>query len=108
LTFKIDSTLKYSHKYGKESINMIDIFDPTCKDHFHEVLKIQKSIHPLSGNPTLSSDLVVASLSPSLTPYGDSDSLPDYEAFFFEVDHQEEKQSGSTTVRNTKVSVTSI
>ncbi|GKD30351.1 hypothetical protein Tco_1241129, partial [Tanacetum coccineum] len=34
-----------------------------------------KSIHPLSGSPTLSSDLVVASLSPYLTPFGDSDFL---------------------------------
>ncbi|GKA32467.1 hypothetical protein Tco_0718834, partial [Tanacetum coccineum] len=96
----------------KESINMIDIFDTTCEDHFHEVLKFQKLIHPLSGNPTPSSYLVVASLSPSLTPFGDSAflleetdtllfhfdySLPDYEAFFFDIDHQEEKSSGSTT-----------
>ncbi|GKB23983.1 retrovirus-related pol polyprotein from transposon TNT 1-94 [Tanacetum coccineum] len=112
LTFKVDSTSKYSHKYGKESINMIDIFDSTCEDHFHEVLKFQKSIHPLSGNPTPSSDLVVASLSPSLTPFGDSDflleetdtllshfdhSLPYYEAFCFHIDHQKEKRSDSTT-----------
>ncbi|GJY24911.1 reverse transcriptase domain-containing protein [Tanacetum coccineum] len=34
-----------------------------------------KSIHPLSGSPTLSSDLVVASLSPYLTPFEDSDFL---------------------------------
>ncbi|GJX99080.1 reverse transcriptase domain-containing protein [Tanacetum coccineum] len=111
LTFKVDSTLKYSHKYGKESINMIDIFETTCDDHFHKVLKFQKSIHPLSGNPTPSSDLVAASLSPSLTPFGDSDflleetdtllshfdhSIPDYEALCFDIDHQEEKSSGST------------
>ncbi|GJU82364.1 hypothetical protein Tco_1284729 [Tanacetum coccineum] len=111
LTFKVDSTSKYSHKYEKESINMIDIFDTTCEDHFHEVLKFQKLIHPLSGNPTPSSYLVVASLSPSLTPFGDSAflleetdtllfhfdySLPDYEAFFFDIDHQEEKSSGNT------------
>ncbi|GJU43270.1 reverse transcriptase domain-containing protein [Tanacetum coccineum] len=100
MTFKVDSTLKYSHKYGKESINMIDIFDTTCDDHFHRVLKFQKSIHPLSGNPTPFSDLVVASLSPSLTPFRDSEflleetdillshfdhSLPDYEAFCFDI-----------------------
>ncbi|GKA36889.1 hypothetical protein Tco_0723454 [Tanacetum coccineum] len=112
LTFKVDITSKYSLKYGKKSINMIDIFDTTCEDHFYEVLKLQILIHPLSGNPNPSSDLVVASLSPSLTPFGDSEflleeidtflshfdhSLPDYEAFCFDIDHQEEKSSGSTT-----------
>ncbi|GJR29307.1 reverse transcriptase domain-containing protein [Tanacetum coccineum] len=40
LSFKVDSTLKYSHKHGKESINMINIFDTTCENHFHEVLKV--------------------------------------------------------------------
>ncbi|GJT81316.1 reverse transcriptase domain-containing protein [Tanacetum coccineum] len=40
--------------------------------HFHEVLDVQKSINPMSGSPTPSSDHVVASLSPSLTPFGDS------------------------------------
>ncbi|GJY81195.1 hypothetical protein Tco_0493946 [Tanacetum coccineum] len=35
----------------------------------------QKSIHPLSGSPTPSSDFIVASPSPSLTPLGNSDFL---------------------------------
>nr|GFC07930.1 reverse transcriptase domain-containing protein [Tanacetum cinerariifolium] len=43
------------------------------KDHFHEVLNVQKSINPLSGSPTPSFDPVVASFSPSLTPFEDSD-----------------------------------
>ncbi|GJW93093.1 reverse transcriptase domain-containing protein [Tanacetum coccineum] len=59
--------------HGDESIHKIDILDITCEDHFHEVLNVQKSINPMSGSPTPSSDLVVASLSPSLTPFGDSD-----------------------------------
>ncbi|GJV01342.1 reverse transcriptase domain-containing protein [Tanacetum coccineum] len=58
---------------GDESIHKIDILDITCKDHFHEVLNIQKSINPMSGSPTPSSDPVVASLSSSLTPFEDSD-----------------------------------
>nr|GEV56230.1 reverse transcriptase domain-containing protein [Tanacetum cinerariifolium] len=77
LTFKVDSTSKYSH-----------------------------------NNPTHSSDLVVVYLSPSLTPFEDSDflleetdtllshfdhSLPDYKAFCFNIDHQKEKRSGNTT-----------
>ncbi|GJS58925.1 hypothetical protein Tco_0653709 [Tanacetum coccineum] len=42
------------------------------EDHFHEELK---SIHPLSVHSTPSSDPIVASPSPSLTPFWDSDSL---------------------------------
>ncbi|GJZ78768.1 hypothetical protein Tco_0643605, partial [Tanacetum coccineum] len=62
-------------KHGDESINQIDIIDTTCKDHFHEVLNVQKLIHPLSGNPTPSPDPIVVSLSLSFTPFGDSDFL---------------------------------
>ncbi|GJX35055.1 reverse transcriptase domain-containing protein [Tanacetum coccineum] len=62
--------------HGDESIYKIDILDITCEDHFHEVLNVQKSINPLSGSPTSSSDHVVASLSPSLTPFGDRIIIP--------------------------------
>ncbi|GKA04416.1 RNA-directed DNA polymerase, eukaryota, reverse transcriptase zinc-binding domain protein [Tanacetum coccineum] len=83
-------------------IYRIDIVDSLC-DKF----PIEKN--SLSGNPTTSSDLVVASLSPSPTPCRDSDfilgetdtllshfddSLPAYEAFCFDI---REKSSGSTT-----------
>ncbi|GJT03919.1 reverse transcriptase domain-containing protein [Tanacetum coccineum] len=73
LVFNVESTLKYPRKHGDESIHKIDILDITCEDHFHEVLNVQKSINPMSGSSTPSSDPVVASLSPSLTPFGDSD-----------------------------------
>ncbi|GJZ74032.1 reverse transcriptase domain-containing protein [Tanacetum coccineum] len=69
LIFHADSTLKYPHKHGNESINMINFIDITCEDHFHEVLKNQKSIHPFSGSTTSSSDSF-----PSLTPFKTSDS----------------------------------
>ncbi|GJY65701.1 reverse transcriptase domain-containing protein [Tanacetum coccineum] len=75
LVFNVESTSKYPHKHRDESINQIDIIDTTCGDHFHEVLNVQKSIHPLSDSPTPSSDLVVVSLSPSFTPFEDSDFL---------------------------------
>ncbi|GJW35598.1 reverse transcriptase domain-containing protein [Tanacetum coccineum] len=75
LIFNFESILKYPQKHGNESINQIDIIDTTCEDHFYKVLNVQKSIHPLSGSPTLSSGPVVASLSPSLTPFEDSDFL---------------------------------
>ncbi|GJU33020.1 reverse transcriptase domain-containing protein [Tanacetum coccineum] len=75
LIFNVESTLKYPHKHGDESINQFDIIDMTCEDHFHEVLNVRKSINPLIGTPTPSSDPVVASLSPSLILFGDSDFL---------------------------------
>nr|GEV93060.1 reverse transcriptase domain-containing protein [Tanacetum cinerariifolium] len=67
LTFNVDSTSKYSHKHRNESINLIDIIDTTCEDHFPEVLTVQKSIHPFSGSPIPSFDSIVTSPSPSLT-----------------------------------------
>ncbi|GKF29391.1 reverse transcriptase domain-containing protein, partial [Tanacetum coccineum] len=75
LVFNVESTSKYPPKHGFKSIHMIDILDNTCEDYFHEVLNVQKSIHPLSGSPTPSSDPVVESLCHSLTPFGDSDFL---------------------------------
>ncbi|GJR47435.1 reverse transcriptase domain-containing protein, partial [Tanacetum coccineum] len=58
LVFNVESTLKYPRKHGDELIHKIDILDITCEDHFHEVLNIQKSINPMSGNPTPSPDPV--------------------------------------------------
>ncbi|GJT78784.1 reverse transcriptase domain-containing protein [Tanacetum coccineum] len=49
--------------------------DESDDDEPSEMIEDQKSIHHLSGSPTPSSDHVVASLSPSLTPTGDSDSI---------------------------------
>ncbi|GJR60806.1 reverse transcriptase domain-containing protein [Tanacetum coccineum] len=40
LIFNVESTSKYPHKHGDESINRIDIINTTCEDHFHEVLNI--------------------------------------------------------------------
>ncbi|GJX67300.1 reverse transcriptase domain-containing protein [Tanacetum coccineum] len=49
--------------------------DESDEDEPSEVLKVQKSIHPLSGSPTPSSDSIVASPFPSLTLLGNSDFL---------------------------------
>ncbi|GKE84134.1 reverse transcriptase domain-containing protein, partial [Tanacetum coccineum] len=73
LVFNVESTSKYPRKYGDELIHKIDILDITCEDHFYEVLNVQKSINPMSGSPIPSSNPVVTSISPSLTPFGDSD-----------------------------------
>ncbi|GJY80113.1 hypothetical protein Tco_0492864 [Tanacetum coccineum] len=48
--------------------------DKSDEDEPSEVLRVQKLIHPLSGIPT-PSDSIVASFSPSLTPFGNSDFL---------------------------------
>ncbi|GJV94630.1 reverse transcriptase domain-containing protein [Tanacetum coccineum] len=89
LIFNVESTSKYYHKHGDESINHIDIIDTTCEDHFYEVLNVQKSINPLSDSHTPSFDPDVASLSrllllsgivtffwKRLTPFSLDDSIP--------------------------------
>ncbi|GJW71828.1 integrase, catalytic region, zinc finger, CCHC-type containing protein [Tanacetum coccineum] len=51
ITFNVESTSKYPHKHGDESINQIDIIDTTCEDHFHEVNPHQPPIpYPLRLN----------------------------------------------------------
>ncbi|GJW46807.1 hypothetical protein Tco_0078453 [Tanacetum coccineum] len=49
--------------------------DESDDDEPSEMIEDQKLIHHLSGSPTPSSDLMIASLSPSLTPTGYSDSI---------------------------------
>ncbi|GJU24140.1 reverse transcriptase domain-containing protein [Tanacetum coccineum] len=93
--------------YDTTTVPLMRVWDGAFK-----VLDIHKPIHSLSGNPTPSFDLVVESLSPLPTPFGDSDSLlketdtllshsddslPDYETFCFDIEeknvsvsHQEE------------------
>ncbi|GKD42674.1 reverse transcriptase domain-containing protein [Tanacetum coccineum] len=83
LIFHANSTSKYPHKHGHELINMINFIDIACEDYLNEVLNVQKLIHPLSGSPTPSSDPVVESLSPSLTPFGDIDFLLEETDKFF-------------------------
>ncbi|GJR66010.1 reverse transcriptase domain-containing protein [Tanacetum coccineum] len=86
LVFNVESTLKYPRKHGDESIHKIDILDMTCEDDFHEVINVQKLINPISGSPTPSSGLVVESLSPSLTPFGDIDFLLEETDAFLSLD----------------------
>nr|GEV30746.1 putative reverse transcriptase domain-containing protein [Tanacetum cinerariifolium] len=92
---------------AKSSVPLPPLSSSSKKDHFDEVLKIQKAINCLSGNPT-PTDLVVESLSASPISCRDSDSLveetdsllsyfndssPNYETFCFDI---KEKSSGST------------
>nr|GEW14793.1 reverse transcriptase domain-containing protein [Tanacetum cinerariifolium] len=60
--------------------------DESDEDEPSKVLQVQKSNNPLSGSPTPSPDLVVESLSPSLTPCGDSDFLLEETDAFLSLD----------------------
>nr|GEW94738.1 hypothetical protein [Tanacetum cinerariifolium] len=86
LVFNVELTSKCPQKHGDESVHMIDIFDTTCEDRFHEVLNVQKSINPLSGSLTPSSDPVVESLFPYFTPFEDSDFLLEETDAFLSLD----------------------
>ncbi|GKE61054.1 hypothetical protein Tco_1511421, partial [Tanacetum coccineum] len=62
------------HQPGPGHPNTIYYLD-SDEDEPSKVLDVQRSIHPLSGSPTPSSDPIVKSLSTLPTPFGDSESL---------------------------------
>ncbi|GJW82674.1 hypothetical protein Tco_0155819 [Tanacetum coccineum] len=70
ITFNLDQTSRYSSNYDDISVNRIDVIDVACEEYSQEVL-----VYSVSGNPTLTSDLIVSTFSPTLTPFGDSDFL---------------------------------
>ncbi|GJV33530.1 reverse transcriptase domain-containing protein [Tanacetum coccineum] len=61
--------------------------DESDEDEPSEVFQVQKSIYPLSGSPTPSFDSIIESLSPSLTPCGDSDLLLEETDEFISLDN---------------------
>ncbi|GKC66327.1 reverse transcriptase domain-containing protein [Tanacetum coccineum] len=84
LVFNVESASKHPQKHSDNSIHKIDIIATTCEDHVYEVLNFQKSINTTSGNPTLSPDPMVESLSHSLTPFIDSNFLlEEIDAFLY-------------------------
>ncbi|GJW87676.1 reverse transcriptase domain-containing protein [Tanacetum coccineum] len=70
VTFNLDQTSRYSSNYDDISVNRIDVIDVACEEYSQEVLRFS-----VSGNPTLTSDPIVSTSSPTLTPFGDSDCL---------------------------------
>ncbi|GJZ06526.1 hypothetical protein Tco_0540319 [Tanacetum coccineum] len=70
VTFNLDQTLRYSSNYDDISVNRIDVIDIACEEYSQEVLGFS-----VSGNPTLSTDPIVSTSSPTLTLFGDSDFL---------------------------------
>ncbi|GJY24070.1 reverse transcriptase domain-containing protein [Tanacetum coccineum] len=70
VTFNLDQTSRYSSNYDDISVNRIDVIDVVCEEYSQEVLGFS-----MSRNPTPTSDLIVSTSSPTLTPFGDSDFL---------------------------------
>ncbi|GJZ66773.1 reverse transcriptase domain-containing protein [Tanacetum coccineum] len=71
ITFKVGQTSRYSYAYENESVNRIDVIDVACEEYAQEVLGFSDSSK--SGNPTPSLDLIIASSSPSFTPFEGGD-----------------------------------
>ncbi|GJU67739.1 hypothetical protein Tco_1253998 [Tanacetum coccineum] len=70
VTFNLDQTSRYSSNYDDISVNRIDVIDVACEEYSQEVLGFS-----VSGNPTPTSDPIVSTSSPTLTPFRDSDFL---------------------------------
>ncbi|GKA13439.1 reverse transcriptase domain-containing protein, partial [Tanacetum coccineum] len=70
VTFNLDQTMRYSSKYDDISVNRIDVIDVACEEYALEVLGFS-----VSGNPTPSTEPIVSTASPTLTPFGDGDFL---------------------------------
>nr|GEZ33489.1 reverse transcriptase domain-containing protein [Tanacetum cinerariifolium] len=70
ITFKVGQTSKYSYNDAK-SINQIDVINVAYEEYVQEVLGFLEI--PKSGNPTLTSKPIIASFSPSCTPFEGSD-----------------------------------
>ncbi|GJR64111.1 reverse transcriptase domain-containing protein [Tanacetum coccineum] len=73
ITFNLDQTSRYTANYNHMTANRIDVIDMACEEYSQEVLGFSNVIS--SGNPTPYYDLIVSTLSPTLTPFGDSDFL---------------------------------
>nr|GEU33216.1 DNA-directed DNA polymerase [Tanacetum cinerariifolium] len=70
ITFKVGQTSSYSRNYYEESVNRIDVIDVSCEEYAQEVIGFSDS--STSGNPT-PSEPIIASFSPSFTPFEGSD-----------------------------------
>ncbi|GJV53291.1 reverse transcriptase domain-containing protein [Tanacetum coccineum] len=73
ITFNLDQTSRYTTNYNHMMANQIDVIDMACEEYSQEVLEFSNMIS--SGNPTPYYDPIVSTLSPTLTPFGDSDFL---------------------------------
>nr|GEU74883.1 reverse transcriptase domain-containing protein [Tanacetum cinerariifolium] len=67
ITFNLDQTSRYSANYDAMSVNQIGLINVACEDYSQEVLEFS-----MNGNPTPSTESIVSTSSPTLTPFGDS------------------------------------
>ncbi|GKC69269.1 reverse transcriptase domain-containing protein, partial [Tanacetum coccineum] len=80
ITFNVGHTSRYSYRYDDELVNRIDVIDATCEGYAQEVLGYSNSSK--SGNPTSSSNPIITTSSPSLTPFeGGNFVLEEIEAY---------------------------
>ncbi|GJS64174.1 reverse transcriptase domain-containing protein [Tanacetum coccineum] len=70
ITFKVGDTKTFSYNII-ESVKRIDVIDVACEEYAQEVLGFLDTSK--SGNPTLTSEPIVSTSSPTFTPFGDSD-----------------------------------
>ncbi|GKF17889.1 reverse transcriptase domain-containing protein, partial [Tanacetum coccineum] len=66
ITFNLDQTSRYTANYNHMTANRIDVIDMACEEYSQEVLGFSNVI---------SSGTIVSTVSPTLTPFGDSDFL---------------------------------
>nr|GEU87259.1 reverse transcriptase domain-containing protein [Tanacetum cinerariifolium] len=83
ITFNFDQTSRYSANYDAMSVNRIDLIDIACEEYSQEVLGFF-----VSGNPTPSTEPIVTTSSPTLTPFGDSDFLLEETDAFLAIDDE--------------------
>ncbi|GJS00254.1 reverse transcriptase domain-containing protein [Tanacetum coccineum] len=72
ITFKVGDTKTFSYNII-ELVKQIDVIDVACEEYAQEVLGFSNTSK--SGNPTATSEPIVSTSSPTLTPFGDSDFL---------------------------------
>nr|GEX15256.1 hypothetical protein [Tanacetum cinerariifolium] len=70
ITYNLDQTVRYSANYNQMTASKIDVI---CEEYSHEVLGFSDTT--TSGNPNPHDDPIVSTMSPTLTPFGDSDFL---------------------------------
>nr|GEX57258.1 reverse transcriptase domain-containing protein [Tanacetum cinerariifolium] len=70
ITYNLDQTSRYSANYNQMTANKIDVI---CEVYSQEVLGFLYTT--ASGNPSPYDDPIIATTSPTLTPFGDSDFL---------------------------------
>nr|GEV67741.1 reverse transcriptase domain-containing protein [Tanacetum cinerariifolium] len=83
VTFNLDQTSRYSANYDDMSVNRIGLIDVACEEYPQEVLGFS-----VSGNLTPSTEPIISTSSPTLTPFGDSDFLLEKTDAFLAIDDE--------------------